>query len=192
VELLNMLVVVVAAPAFAVSRLILARKVADRCVTPAEGNTPNFAEIPSRDQLDLQRISSFSLGICLAILLYFQLPINVSGTTLTLNLGDIFSLLGLGLLASQMLFGGWLNFRFGDSVLRWLALVTAATHFGLLVGLFAMVPFRGRSATKVSAGLSSSGILVRAPCFPGQFGRQGIRRLAEVLLLTAAMVLATR
>ncbi len=190
VGLLNTLVVVAAAPAFAVSRRILARKVADHRVTPAEGNTTNFAEIHSRDQLDFQRISSFSLGICLAILLYFQFPINVSGTTLTLNLGDIFSLLGLGLLASQMSFGGWLNFRLGHSVLLWLVLVTAAIYFSLLVGFirYGAIPWaignRG-IGWLVVLGYFGSGAL-----FSGQFGRRGIRRLAEVLLLTAAMVVA--
>lgn len=76
VGLLNTLVVVIAAPVFALSRRIFASRLAGYQAAPAAADVADFTEIQSRDQLDFQEISSFSLGISLPILLYFQFPVN--------------------------------------------------------------------------------------------------------------------
>ncbi len=188
VGLLNTLVVVISAPAFALSRRLLIARIDKYKTNTAIDRASDYFAIQSRDQLDFQKISSFSLGLCLPTLLYFQFPVNVSGTTLTLNFGDIFALLGLGLLASQISFGGALNFRLGREVLLWLVLVSIAVYLSLLVGLvhYGAIPWaignRG-VGWLVVLGYFGSGAL-----FSGQFGHQGVRRMAEVLLLTAATV----
>lgn len=190
VGLLNTLVVVIAAPGLAVSRRIFTARLARLQTLPARESNASFSDIHAQDQLDFLKISSFSLGIMLSIFIYFQFPVIISGTTVTLNLGDIFALLGVGLVASQLAFGGALNFHIGRPVLIWLALVTLAIYLSLLIGIihYGVIPWaignRG-IGWLVVIGYFSSGAL-----FTGQFGRQGVRRLAQVLLLTAAVVTA--
>ncbi len=189
VGLLNTLIVVISAPAFALSRHLFAARISKYRSVYAKHGAADFSEIHSSDQLDFQKISSFSLGMCLPILLYFQFPVNVSGTTLTVNLGDIFALLGLGLLVSQIsLSSGVVSFRVHREVLLWLLLVSVAIYLSLAIGFirYGAIPWalgnRG-IGWLVVLGYFGSGAL-----FSGQFGRQGVRRIAEVLLLTAATV----
>ena len=188
VGLLNTLVVVISAPAFTLSRRVFAASISRYRTATTSDQSSDFPEIFSRDQLDFQKISGFTIGICLPILLYFQFPVNVSGTTLTINFGDVFALLALGMLASQISLGVTLDFRLSRGVLLWLALVSIAVYLSLVVGLlrYGAIPWaignRGIGWVVV-LGYFGSGAL-----FAGEFGRKGIRRMVEVLLLTAATV----
>jgi uncharacterized membrane protein YbhN (UPF0104 family) len=76
VGLLNTLVVVIAASVFALSRRIFASRLAGYQAASAAVDVADFTELQSRDQLDFQKISSFSLGTSLPILLYFQFPVT--------------------------------------------------------------------------------------------------------------------
>jgi len=188
VGLLNTLVVVISAPAFTLSRRVFAARTLRYRAATANDRPSDFSEVFSRDQLDFQKVSGFTLGICLPILIYFQFPVNVSGTTLTINFGDIFALLALAMLASQVSFGGTIDFKVSSVVLLWLALVSTAIYLSLIIGLihYGAIPWaignRG-IGWLVVLGYFGSGAL-----FAGEFGRKGVRRMTEVLLLTAATV----
>ncbi len=183
VGLLNTAIIVVVSPLFIYSRRFV-RARAD--VVPVSNDA-----IPSQgdDARDFSKISSLTLGLSVPILLFFQFPINVAGTTVTLNLGDLFALLAVGMVLSQIVFSGSLNFRLSIQAFLWIALVSFAIYFSLAIGALRYGPIPWAIGNRGIGWLVVLGYFACGALLTGEFGRHGVRRLAQVLLLTAVVVI---
>lgn len=91
-----------------------------------------------------------------------------------INFGDVFVFFVLGMLVSQILLGGILDFRLSRGVLLWLVLVSIVIYFSFVVGLlcygviFWVIGNRGIGWVVV-LGYFGFGVL-----FVGEFGCKGI------------------
>lgn len=178
------LLVLLAAP-------VLARRERPVAV-PAAGGPQMPATTPGQppdfQALDYQGLFAIVVALATAILLFFQFPVQIGETLVTVNLGDPLALLALGMVAAAGLAYRRLPFGLPGHFALWMAGLT------LLLGLaFAIGAARfGITAWAVgNRGLGWLVILGYAACgalIVGQFGDHGRRRLVQAVTAAAVCV----
>ncbi len=146
----------------------------------------------SLSSLDPHKIFPLLAGLSVAILLFFQFPIEARGTVVTLNLGDPIALVALGYTLTLLIFHRALPFSLPKASKAWILMAMTALALGLIVGIarLGVTPWaignRG-VGTLVILGYFCCGALIS-----GQFGISGVRRLVQASLFTAMAVIGAQ
>ena len=147
--------------------------------------------VPVRDQataLNFQKILPLGVGLAAALLLFFQFPVAVAGTVVTLNLADPVAVLALGYTGAALLFFRAFPFNISPKARLWLIMTIIALCIGLLTGLarigYSSWAFGNRGVGSVVV----LGYFVCGALIASHFGTHGIRRLTQVCMITATTI----
>lgn len=146
---------------------------------------------PLRDQataLNFQKILPLGVGLAAALLLFFQFPVAVAGTVVTLNLADPVAVLALGYAGAALLFFRALPFNISPKARLWLIMTIIALCIGLLTGLARIGYTSWAFGNRGVGSLVVLGYFVCGALIASHFGTHGIRRLTQVCMITATTI----
>lgn len=150
----------------------------DTLMISAESNT-----------IDFDKLIAWLLAHAAAVLLFFQAPIVIGTSSLTINLADpiaLMALLVLGLTAtSSRLYSIWNIKNFNV----WILAITACLILGFAIGVHAFGVTSWALANRLAGWLVILGYVSAGALAVTIAGRQGLRRFCETLMVTAATVI---
>lgn len=136
----------------------------------------------------VDRFSRHAIALLAAALVFFQVRANVAGGEITVNLADPFALLAFSILAVSLLTLGRMPVALPRVAVLWIVLLSVLLLASFLLGAsrFGVTPWALNNRLfgwLVLVGYFTAGALV-----VGALGVKGLRRLCEVLTVSAAAV----
>ncbi|MCX7098535.1 MAG: lysylphosphatidylglycerol synthase domain-containing protein [Methylococcales bacterium] len=138
---------------------------------------------------DIEKIAAWMIGMITAVAVFFQAHITLPGGVANLNLADPFAILALAAVALHSLFArelpGWRISRFNLG----LAAITSLLLFAFARGWMLIGVTQWALAGRLIGWLILLGYLAAGYLLVAHAGKHGLRRFADTLIATAAMVI---
>jgi len=144
---------------------------------------------PGISDREMNRILAILCGLGAAILLFFQIRLEISGNAVTVNLADPIALSALAAIAAYFLFQHRLPMTLPRPVWLWLGGITLVLLLGFLNGVlqFGVTPWA--LSNRLFGWLVILGYVACGALVTSQFGAHGRRVLTGTLVVSAAAVI---
>ena len=172
--------VLLSAPALAIPR-------GSRSATDRLAAQPRGSLILGYDQ-----IAGLALGLGTACLLFFQFPLTLFGSEVTVNLADGVSLLALGLIAAGQFTAGRMIQRLPLPALIWLCAITIVLLLSFAIGVSRFGVTGWALNNRIIGWLIVLGYVACGTLLVGHFRLHGLRQMLVVLALTAVSICIVR
>lgn len=144
------------------------------------------------DGMDIEKISVWLLSIATAILVFFQIHVQVLGGVININLADPFAILSLAAVSVYMISSRTLPVWRIREFNYVLVTITLLLIFGFFVGLTNIGVTQWALANRLTGWLVILGYLSAGYLIVSHMGKHGLRRLIESMILVAAVIIIVR
>ena len=137
---------------------------------------------------EIEKFAAWVLGMVVAVAVYFQVHVSLSGELINLNLADPFAILALAGVSLHMLFSRQLPvWRIGQFNLA-LGMISLLLLLGFMHGWWEIGITQWALGGRLLGWLVLLGYLSAGYTIVANVGTHGLRRFAETLIATAAVV----
>ncbi len=157
-----------------------------RKLPPSESANPLVATVHSA--LEIEKPAAWIVGMAVAVTVFFQVHLTLPGGVINLNLADPFAILALAAVALHALFSrqtpAWRIKHFNIA----LSAISVLLLFGFIRGWLEIGITQWALGGRLLGWLVLLGYLSAGYLIVANAGTQGLRRLAETLITSAAVV----